>query len=93
MKTTYAVGDAARVRLGNPDGHTRVPGYLRGKPGVVIAVVGAFPLADDMARGDRSEPQPLYTVRFAASDVFGTDGDDMAAITADLWESYLEVVR
>lgn len=91
MKLAFAVGDAARVRVGNPSGHTRVPGYLRGKPGVVIAVIGAFPLADDVARGVRGEPQPLYTLQFAAPDVWGCDGDERGSITADLWESYLEV--
>jgi len=90
MERLFAVGDAARVRLGNPRGHCRVPGYLRGKCGRILALAGAFPLADERARGQYSEPEPLYTVRFAANDVWGADGDARLSITAELWESYLE---
>jgi nitrile hydratase len=93
MKPRFCVGERAVVRLGNPDGHTRVPTYLRGKRGEVVAVVGEFVLADDSARGIRSAPQPLYTVRFSARDIWGADASSTVSVTADLWESYLEGPR
>lgn len=93
MKPRFCVGERAVVRLGNPDGHTRLPTYLRGKRGRVIAIAGAFVLADDSARGIRSTPQPLYTVRFAARDIWGADEPATVSVTADLWESYLEGPR
>lgn len=86
----FRVGERAVVRLGNPDGHTRVPGYLRGKCGEVIEILGKFVLADDSARGIRSPEQMLYTVRFQAEDIWGADGALGVSVTADLWESYLE---
>ena len=39
------------VRAGDPDHHTRVPGYLRGHTGEIIATLGRWPLPDDSARG------------------------------------------
>ncbi|GAC1654601.1 MAG: hypothetical protein NVS9B12_05240 [Vulcanimicrobiaceae bacterium] len=90
MSARFSVGDGARVRIGNPAGHTRVPRYLRGKPGIVIALIGEFPLADESARGEASAPEPLYTLRFEGRNVWGADGEDRVWITADLWESYLE---
>jgi nitrile hydratase len=33
-----------------------------------------------------AEPEPVYTVRFAAAELFG-EGDH--AVTIDLWQSYL----
>ncbi len=90
MNQRFSVGDTAIVRLGNPVGHCRVPGYLRGRRGCVIAVAGSFVLADDSARGVRSAPQTVYTVLFRAKDIWGGDADANLAVTAELWESYLE---
>lgn len=92
MKATFAVGDAVAVQSVKPTGHCRVPGYLRGKRGRIVAVVGSYPLADKRARSEQSEPEPLYTVMFYAADVWG-GGDVQLSIAADLWESYLEVPR
>ncbi|MFN2527441.1 MAG: SH3-like domain-containing protein [Candidatus Baltobacteraceae bacterium] len=91
--TSFAVGERALVRLGNPQSHTRVPGYLRGRRGEVIAVAGEFVLADDSARGIRSHPQTVYTVRFEAREIWGDDAPAGVSVTAELWESYLEIVR
>ena len=32
----FSVGDAVRVRVAHPRGHTRCPGYVRGRRGVVV---------------------------------------------------------
>jgi nitrile hydratase len=81
----------ARVQAGA--GHTRLPAYLQGKPGVVTRLLGEYPFSDERAGGNVDAPgQRLYTVRFAATDVWpnASPGD---AIAADLFESYLEGVR
>jgi len=91
--TSFVVGERALVRLGNPQGHTRVPGYLRGRRGEVIAVAGKFVLADDSARGIRGAPQTVYTVRFEAHEIWGDDAPAGVSVTADLWESYLQIGR
>jgi nitrile hydratase len=85
---SFEVGARVRVRTADPDHHTRVPGYLRGRAGEVVAVFGGSPLPDDTARGlvpPRVEPR--YAIRFRAADLWGS-GDH--TVTAELWECYLD---
>jgi nitrile hydratase subunit beta len=86
---TLVPGDHVTTIVANPSEHTRLPRYLRGKPGIVVAVRGAFPLADLRAQGIASEPEMLYTVCFDAADVWGLDAEPNETLLADLWESYL----
>jgi len=74
----------------DPDHHTRAPRYVRGHEGLVIESPGEWPLADDRAR-EVFDPrvEPVYTVLFAARDLWG-DGAHRVAV--DLWQSYLEPV-
>lgn len=86
---TFAVGDRVRARAVDPDHHTRVPRYARGQWGEVVDVQGVWPLADDRARGfPEPRVEPVYTVRFPASALWGTDDDHWVQV--ELWESYLE---
>lgn len=85
---SFSVGDAVRARSGNPARHTRLPRYLRGKRGLVVALRGRFPLADLRAEG-RDAPEMLYTIAFDAAEVWDTDAEPRETIHADLWESYL----
>lgn len=85
--TGFAPGDRVRTRAVDPAGHTRLPRYARGAPGVVVEVAGHHPLADDRARGLDTAPQPVHHVRFAAQDLFG-EGEH--SVVVELWEQYLE---
>jgi hypothetical protein len=87
---TFSVGDAVRTRLNNPDGHTRIPVYLRGRPGRIEAVPGSFLFSDAEAKGIHGVRETLYTVAFRATDLWGTDADPTETLAADLFESYLE---
>lgn len=89
----FSVGDPVRTRLMNPDGHTRLPVYLRGRRGRIQAVCGAFPFSDARARGVKDARQTIYSVLFRASDVWGADAPRDETIVADLFESYLEADR
>ncbi len=82
----YATGDRVRTRRTDPAHHTRLPRYARGAVGTVVSAQGEHPLADDRARGLPAPVEPVYTVRFAAQELFG-EGEH--AVTLDLWESYL----
>jgi hypothetical protein len=84
----FPVGSRVRARTADPDHHTRLPRYLHGQVGAVVAVAPATPLPDDVARG-LPEPrvEPVYAVRFDAADLWGS-GEH--TVTADLWECYLE---
>ncbi len=85
---SYPAGRRVRVRTGDPDHHTRVPGYLRGHTGEVVATLGRWPLPDDSARGvTPPRTEACYAVRFSAVDLWGI-GDH--TVTVDLWESYLD---
>jgi nitrile hydratase len=87
----FVPGDHVRAEMIDPPHHTRVPRYVRGRVGEVVDVHGRFPLPDDRAR-HLPEPsvEPVYTVRFAARDLWG---EGTHAVTVDLWESYLEGAR
>ena len=61
----FAVGDAVRARVMHPAGHTRLPRYVRGRPGTVEAVHGCHVYPDHHAHGGGEDPQWLYTVVFA----------------------------
>jgi hypothetical protein len=86
MSWGFAPGDRVRARPGDPDHHTRVPRYVRGHVGEIVARLGEWPLPDASASGIQ-RPEPCYAVRFAARDLFG-GGDH--TVTTDLWESYIE---
>jgi len=87
----FPPGSRVRARTADPDHHTRLPRYLHGQVGEVVAVAPAAALPDDVARG-LPEPrvEPVYAVRFHGSDLWGSGSGARHAVVADLWESYLE---
>ncbi len=89
MADLFAPGDRVRAASADPPHHTRLPRYVRGAVGTVVEREGAFPLADDRARGLPGAPETVYAVRFAARELFG-EGDH--EVTVALWESYLGAV-
>ena len=86
----FQPGDKIAVRNIHPGGHTRLPRYIRGKRGAIEKVYGSFNLPDTIAHGQGKHPQPVYTVRFAAREVWGEQAAVRDSIYVDLWESYLE---
>jgi len=86
----FAPGDAVRARNLNPDGHTRLPRYARGRIGVVVAAHGAHVFPDSNAHGKGEDPHPLYTVRFTARELWGEAANPRDSVSLDLWEPYLE---
>jgi len=86
---TYEAGAPVWTRAQRQNGHTRLPAYLRGKPGVIVAEIGVFPLPDENVGEHKSGRRSrLYTVAFQARDVFDDAADDQV-ICADLFEEYL----
>jgi nitrile hydratase subunit beta len=90
MGERFAPGTRVRTRRTDPAHHTRLPRYARGAVGTVLEPEGRHPLADDRARGLPAPAETVYSVRFAARELFG-EGDH--AVTLALWESYLEEER
>jgi len=84
----FRPGSRVRPTLVDPPHHTRVPRYVRGRVGEVVECQGKYPLPDDRARQlPDIRVEPVYTVRFAARDLWGHGSH---SVTVDLWESYLE---
>jgi hypothetical protein len=86
----FKAGDAVVARDFHPDGHTRLPRYARGKPGVIDRVQGVFVLPDSNARLAGEQPGTLYAVRFEAADLWGADAGGKDAFYIDLWDVYLD---
>jgi Nitrile hydratase beta subunit len=88
---TFEPGTRVRARVGDHDGHTRLPRYVRGQVGQIIEAEGDRPLPDDVASGQHHpRVETVYAVRFEASDLWGCETH---TVTVDLWESYLEHAR
>lgn len=89
-KAVFAVGDRVRAKVISPTGHTRLPRYVRGRPGVIERLHGAHVFPDSHAHGLGEDPHPLYGVRFEARDLWGPDAPARDSVRLDLWEPYLE---
>ena len=85
----YVPGDPVRTHVHGAAGHTRLPQYARGCRGTVTASHGAHVLPDASALGEE-RAEPLYTVAFAAADLWPEAAGSRDRVYLDLWESYLE---
>jgi nitrile hydratase beta subunit len=87
----YALGQWVRTTAAAPPHHTRLPGYARGKRGVIERVHGAHVFADTHAQDLGERPQWLYTVMFDERELWGADtAPQQACVSVDAWEPYLE---
>jgi nitrile hydratase len=89
FKPRFEPGQRVRTRVASPAGHTRLPRYARGRPGVIHAWHGAHVFPDANAHGHGEAPHHLYTVRFAAADLWGAD-TTADEVYLDCWEPYLD---
>jgi len=86
----FKAGQRVRARNINPTGHTRLPRYARGKVGTVERDHGVFVFPDTNAHFQGEKPQHLYTVRFAARELWGEEAAARDAIYVNLWDDHLE---
>jgi nitrile hydratase len=86
----FTSGQQVRARNLNPLGHTRLPRYVRGRQGAVARLHGIFVFPDTNAHFQGEQPQHLYSVRFAARELWGDAASPRDSVYLDLWESYLE---
>ncbi|HEY7030796.1 MAG TPA: nitrile hydratase subunit beta [Thermomicrobiales bacterium] len=86
----FAVGDEVVTRNVHPVGHTRLPRYARGKRGVIQRYHGPQVFPDTNAHGLGEQPQPLYSVRFEARDLWGDSAEPRQTVSLDLCDSYLD---
>jgi nitrile hydratase subunit beta len=86
----FRCGDRVRAGVVPASHHTRLPGYLRGKIGVIERVHGAHVFADANAQGHGETPEWLYTVAFDAAELWGPGTDAGHRVSFEAWQPYLE---
>jgi nitrile hydratase len=86
----FREGQRVRAHNINPVGHTRLPRYARGKQGVIARDHGVQVFNDSLAQGLGEKPQHLYSVRFAARELWGPQAAAADSVYADLWDDHLE---
>lgn len=86
----FKAGQRVRARNLNPAGHTRLPRYVRGRVGAIHADHGVFVFPDTNAQFLGEKPQHLYSVRFAARELWGDEASSRDSVYVDLWDDYLE---
>ena len=85
----FKPGDRVLVHCEQKARHTRIPRYVRGKLGLVQSVRGVYELLDFKVEGV-SVPEPVYSVRFDARELWGERKEGNGSVCIDLWDSYLE---
>ena len=85
----FQVGDRVIVRNEHPRTYTRCPRYFRGRRGQVHRNRGVWPFPE-LGYGLGDKPQHCYSVRFAATELWGSRADPKDVVYADLFEDYLE---
>jgi nitrile hydratase subunit beta len=85
----FSAGDRVRVRSDHVPGHIRMPGYVRGKTGVVVSESPSYPFPDAHAHGVVAADEPTYDVLFRSEDLWPISADD-ALVHLAVFQSYLE---
>ena len=85
----FQPGDRVRVRADYVPGHIRMPGYIRGKTGVVVSESPAYPFPDAHAHSVEAENEPTYDVRFRSEDLWPNSAES-ALVHVGVFQSYLE---
>ena len=88
----FKAGDRVRVRADHVPGHVRMPGYIRGKTGVVVSESPPYPFPDTHAHGVAAQNEPTYDVRFNSEELWPGSADP-ASIYVAVFQSYLESVE
>ncbi|MBI3049668.1 MAG: nitrile hydratase subunit beta [Acidobacteria bacterium] len=90
VRPRFRVGQRVRARNIHPTGHTRLPRYARGKQGVIAIDHGVFLFPDTNAHLLGEKPQHVYSVRFAARELWGPQASPRDFVHIDMWDDYLE---
>ena len=91
----FNLGETVSVRTNDSNtkvekGHTRLPDYVKGRSGKIIAYHGSHVLPDANAHFLGESPEALYSVEFKSQDLWDKFEHVEDTVVVDLWESYLE---
>jgi nitrile hydratase beta subunit len=90
VKPHFRLGQRVRARNINPQGHTRLPRYARGRQGIIARDHGVYVFPDTNAHNQGEHRQHVYSVRFAARELWGEQASANDSVHLDLWDDYLE---
>ena len=85
----FSPDDRVRVRSDYVPGHVRMPGYIRGKSGVVVSESPLYPFPDAHAHSVEAADEPTYDVRFDTRELW-PDSAEAALVHVAVFQSYLE---
>lgn len=88
----FQVGDRVRARVMPPQTYTRLPRYVRGKVGTIVKDHGVYVFPDTVGQRLETKPQHVYSVRFAAQELWGVDAPANDSLFIDLFDDHLEAV-
>jgi nitrile hydratase beta subunit len=87
----FGVGDRVTVKDVPATDHTRLPGYLRGRTGIVERrFEGNYSYFCSTGPDGIGDPMPVYVVRFEPADIWGELAEPAMAIYGELYEAYLQ---
>ena len=87
----FSQGETVKVKDVHPVDHTRLPGYLKAKTGIIDKVYdGSYVYFCSTGPDGLGEPMPVYRVRFDPKDIWGTLAEPNSWVYADIFETYLE---
>lgn len=89
----FKVGDLVQAPETVQKGHTRLPAYVAGKQGFIVAIHPAEVLPDSSAHGLGERPQHVYCVGFDGHVLWGSQSEKSIKIHVDLYENYLSPVK
>jgi len=86
----FKAGDRVRTRNLHPTTHTRLPRYARDKVGTVTQDRGIFSFNDTNGSGQGEQPQHVYAVGFALTELWGPGHPPGDMLYLDLWDDHLD---
>jgi nitrile hydratase len=87
----FAIGDAVCVADPKSVDHTRLPGHLRNKPGIIDGVYpDAYVYLCDTGPDGIGKAMPVYSVTFDPETLWPGNTEQNFTFYADLFEAYLE---
>lgn len=86
----FAVRQRVRTPAHAVPHHTRLPGDARGKVGTIERLHGNHVFADPHAQGMGERPEPLYTVVFEGTELWGRHAQPGLKVSFDAWQAHLE---
>ena len=92
IRPRFKTGQRVRALNLHPIGHTRLPRYARGKVGKIDRDHGVYNFPDTNAEGRGTKRQHVYSVKFAARELWGEQASPRDFVYLDLWDDYLERV-